>query len=187
MTTWQVSLDHDRTDQLMSGQVISCAQRGPACSPDSIDTLISLIWPIWAELTIQISWRLINSYRSGRVESREDQGDYKAHPQWNKGPGLGNSWLWLISSIGLGNMRYWILKSTDFTISMWDGLLIHSTNLYLTMIWTIGTDLMTPKDFPSSKWYSKWLSLLFLPSYMHGSEEVQCPTLKHKMLDFSNI
>ena len=34
-------------------------------------------------------------------------------------------------SIGLGNMRYRILKSTDFAISMLAGLLIHLTSLDL--------------------------------------------------------
>ena len=51
----------------------------------------------------------------------------------------------------LENMRYQILKLTDFTISMWYGLSIHLTSLYLTMTWTIGMDLTTPKNFPSGK------------------------------------
>ena len=34
----------------LCARVKFCAQRGPACSPDSIDILISLIWPKLAEL-----------------------------------------------------------------------------------------------------------------------------------------
>ena len=47
-----------------------CAQRGPACSPDSINTLISLIWPNLAEI-----WACAHKYIGCIHASLRAQGD----------------------------------------------------------------------------------------------------------------